>query len=220
MTQTVRADFFCDFTCPWSVIGMRSLLKAFFQSVPRANGAIRFQPFELNPEMGPNGANLIEHGRAKYNESPAQYEATWTTVKAQGAALNFTFNNNPDSRIWNTFDAHRLMNYATMEGKGVELAHTLFKANFTEQRSISDHAVLLDLVRIAGLDVERARAILNSEEFGLVIRTKEDTFLQNGFVQVPTVMFDDHWVINGAQSTHFYEQAIRSILSGEVQKPT
>ncbi|MBX9746072.1 MAG: DsbA family protein, partial [Hyphomonadaceae bacterium] len=101
--------------------------------------------------------------------------------------------------------------------KGLEFAHTVFKANFTEVRSISDHAVLIDCARKAGLDADRARAVLSSDEFATVVRTKEQAFAKMGIYQTPTVLFNDFWTIPGAQAPQVYAQAIRSILSGEAK---
>ena len=217
MPQTLRIDFVSDIACPWCVIGLRSLLQA-LESIGDVDAQIRFSPFELNPDMPPEGENTTEHVQKKYGSTSERSAAVRQAIKEHGAAVGFTFNYSPDSRIWNTFDAHRLLAWALTLGKQLELKQALFKSNFTDQRPTSDHAVLVDAARDAGLDPEKAREVLSSGAFAEEVRAEEGHWRRNGINAVPSVILNNHWLIQGGQPPLVFEQAIRDILSGAARE--
>lgn len=216
MTPPLRIDFVSDVACPWCVVGLRSLLKALDET--GAMGEIHLQPFELNPDMPPEGENTAEHVAKKYGSTPERSNAAREVIKSHGAALGFTFNYGPESRIWNTFDAHRLLHWAELEGQGLALKESLFKLNFTDQRSTSDHAALIDAVRDAGLDVVRAGAILATDEFAAEVRQAEDFWRSNGINAVPSAIFNQRWLIQGGQPPEVFAQVIRDVISGKAKE--
>src|SRR5262245_47440107 len=170
-TPTLRIDFVSDIACPWCVIGLKSLESA----IERLGGEIKvemhFQPFELNPQMPPEGEDISEHIARKYGSTPEQMAGNREVIRERGAAVGFTFDMAKRGRVYNTFDAHRLLHWAEDAGRDRDLKLALFTAYFTDGRNPSDHAVLLDVVAKAGLDVERAREILASDEFASEVRT-------------------------------------------------
>lgn len=216
MTPPLRIDFVSDVACPWCVVGLRSLLKALDET--GAMGEIHLQPFELNPDMPPEGENTAEHVAKKYGSTPERSNAAREVIKSHGAALGFTFNYGPESRIWNTFDAHRLLHWAELEGQGLALKESLFKLNFTDQRSTSDHAALIDAVRDAGLDVVRAGAILATDEFAAEVRQAEEFWRSNGINAVPSAIFNQRWLIQGGQPPEVFAQVIRDVISGKAKE--
>lgn len=216
MTPPLRIDFVSDVACPWCVVGLRSLLKALDETGAMAE--IHLQPFELNPDMLPEGENTAEHVAKKYGSTPERSNAAREVIKSHGAALGFTFNYGPESRIWNTFDAHRLLHWAELEGQGLALKESLFKLNFTDQRSTSDHAALIDAVRDAGLDVVRAGAILATDEFAAEVRQAEDFWRSNGINAVPSAIFNQRWLIQGGQPPEVFAQVIRDVISGKAKE--
>ena len=216
MAEPLRIDFVSDVACPWCVVGLRSLLKALDQTGAKAE--IHFQPFELNPDMAPEGENTAEHVAKKYGSTPERSQAAREAIKSHGAALGFTFNYGPESRIWNTFDAHRLLHWAELEGNGLALKQALFKINFTDQRSTSDHAALIDAVRDAGLDVVRAQAILATDEFATEVRHAEEFWRSNGINAVPSAIFNQRWLIQGGQPPEVFARVIGDILSGKAKE--
>src|SRR5690606_37415162 len=111
--------------------------------------------------------------KKKYGSSAERSAASRQAIKQSGEALGFAFNYGPESRIWNTFDAHRLLHWAETEGRQLQLKEALFKANFTDQLSTSDHEVLAAAAREAGLDEQRAREILQSGEFTDEVRREQ-----------------------------------------------
>lgn len=216
MAEPLRIDFVSDVACPWCVVGLRSLLKALDDTGVEAE--IHLQPFELNPNMTPEGENTAEHVAKKYGSTPERSAAAREVIKQHGAALGFTFNYGPESRIWNTFDAHRLLHWAETEGHGLALKQALFKLNFTDQRSTSDHAALLDAVRDAGLDLARARDILASDEYAADVRQAEEFWRAQGIQAVPSAIFNQHWLIQGGQPPEVFAQVIRDVVSGKAKE--
>lgn len=213
MTKPLRIDFVSDVACPWCVIGLRSLMKALEETGVEAE--IHLQPFELNPDMVPEGENTAEHVAKKYGSSPERSEAVRTAIKEHGAALGFTFNYGPESRIWNTFDAHRLLHWAELEGAGLALKQALFKLNFTDQRSTSDRAALLDAVRDAGLDAARAAEILETGAYADEVAQAEHFWRSQGIQAVPSAIFNQRWLIQGGQPPEVFAQVIRDVVSGK-----
>jgi predicted DsbA family dithiol-disulfide isomerase len=218
MTQTLRIDFVSDVACPWCVVGLRSLLQALDAVGDQVKAEIRFQPFELNPNMAPEGENTTEHIQKKYGASPERSAATRQAIKENGERFGFTFNYSPESRIWNTFDAHRLLHWAGIEGKQLALKEALFKSNFTDQRPTNDPVALADAAAEAGLDPARARQILASDEFAAEVRAEEEHWRRNGIQAVPSVIFNERWLIQGGQPPHVFEQAIREIVAGTARE--
>jgi len=218
MGAPLRIDFVSDVACPWCVVGLRSLLKAIDAVGDKVDVQIHFQPFELNPDMAPDGENTTEHVQKKYGSTPERSAAARQALKDNGAALGFDFNYSPQSRIWNTFDAHRLLHWAGIEGKQLELKEALFRVNFTEQQSTSDHEVLAKAAESAGLDGGRAREILKSGEFTKEVRSEEMVWRNRGISAVPSVIFNQRWMIQGGQPPQVFEQAIRQIVEGTAQE--
>jgi predicted DsbA family dithiol-disulfide isomerase len=150
MAAPLRIDFVSDIACPWCVIGLRSLRQALDAIGPEVAAEIHFQPFELNPDMPPEGENTFEHVQKKYGSTQERSAAARQAIRDSGNALGFTFNYGPESRIWNTFDAHRLLHWAGAEGRQFELKEALFRANFTDQLPTNDHDVLAKAAKEAG----------------------------------------------------------------------
>ncbi len=217
MPTPLRIDFVSDVVCPWCVIGLRSLQQALEAVGPDVAVDIHFQPFELNPDMAPEGENTSEHVARKYGSNPERSAASRQAIKDSGNVLGFTFNYGPDSRIWNTFDAHRLLHWAALEGKQRELKEALFKATFTDQLSASDHDVLATTAASAGLEEARAREILATGEFADDVRREEMVWRNRGINAVPSVIFNQRWMIQGGQPPQVFEQAIRQIIAGTAQ---
>jgi predicted DsbA family dithiol-disulfide isomerase len=214
MAATLRIDFVSDVACPWCVVGLRSLKEALDKIGGEVEAEIHFQPFELNPDMPPEGENTAEHVQKKYGSTPERSAAARQAIKENGERLGFTFNYGPESRIWNTFDAHRLLHWAGIEGRQLELKEALFKANFTDQLSTSDHEVLVRAAKAAGLDGRRAREILASGEFSEEVRREEAVWRNRGIHAVPSIVFNQRWMIQGGQPPQVFEQAIRQIIDG------
>ena len=213
MTKPLKIDFVSDVSCPWCVIGLRSLEQALDRIGDSATTEIHFQPFELNPGMAPEGQDIAEHLAQKYGSTREQLVRNQEAIRARGAELGFTFDMGKRSRVYNTFDAHRLLHWAELEGRQRELKRALFAAYFTEGRNPSDREVLIDLATQAGLDPVRAREILESGLYADEVREREQFYGERGIQAVPSVIVNDKYLIQGGQPVEAFEQALREIAA-------
>ncbi|MES2948937.1 MAG: DsbA family oxidoreductase [Pseudomonadota bacterium] len=217
-TTTLKIDFVSDVSCPWCAVGLASLQTALDRVGPDVQVNITFQPFELNPNMVAEGEDTTEHLRNKYGSTPEQANVIRETIRARGAELGFTFNLDKRSRIYNTFDAHRLLHWAHEEegeegGHQLALKQALLKAYFTDGEDPSNHDVLLRVATAVGLDAERAKAILASDTYAAEVRAQEQFYLRQGINSVPAVVINDRHLISGGQPPEVFEQALRQIAA-------
>ena len=211
---SVRIDFVSDVSCPWCAIGLAALQQALANLGGEVTAEIHFQPFELNPQMAAAGEDSTEHLMRKYGSSAEQIDANRAAIRARGAALGFTFNMDRRSRVYNTFDAHRLLHWAGLEGRQLALKQVLLRAYFSDGEDVSAHATLLRLAGEAGLDVERARQILAGDEFADDVRAQEQFFMTRGIHSVPATIINGQHLIAGGQPPEAFEQALRQIAAG------
>jgi predicted DsbA family dithiol-disulfide isomerase len=207
----MKIDFVSDVACPWCAVGLHSLEEALRRVGPELKVDLHFQPFELNPQMPPEGEDTIEHLARKYGASPERLAATREMLRQRGAEVGFTFGERP--RIWNTFDAHRLLHWAGLEGKQRELKHALLTAYHTHAQNPGSAEVLLSLCADVGLDVERARAILAGDEYADTVRENESHWQSLGIHSVPAVIIDDRHLIQGGQPPEAFERALRQLAA-------
>jgi predicted DsbA family dithiol-disulfide isomerase len=213
MAAPVRIDFVSDVSCPWCAIGLASLQQALARLEGEVAAQIHFQPFELNPQMPPEGEDATEHLVRKYGSSAEQIDANREAIRARGAALGFTFNMDRRSRVYNTFDAHRLLHWAELEGRHMALKQILLRAYFTDGEDVSAHDTLVRLAVEAGLNAERARQILSGDEFADEVRAQEQFFTSRGIHSVPATIIDGQHLISGGQPPGVFEQALRRIAA-------
>jgi predicted DsbA family dithiol-disulfide isomerase len=211
MANPLKIDFVSDVSCPWCAIGLKSLETALANIKGDVAVDLHFQPFELNPRMGADGQDIVEHIAEKYGSTPADIERNRENITARGAAVGFEFNMHKRGRIYNTFDAHRLLHWAELENKQEALKNALFTAYFTEGRNPSDHAVLIDVAQQVGLDAKRAAEILKSEEFAADVRAREKYYTDRGIQAVPSVTINDQHLIQGGQPAEVFERALRQL---------
>ena len=212
--KKLKIDFVSDVSCPWCAIGLHALEQAADRVKDDVQIDLHFQPFELNADMVPEGEDVIEHLQRKYGAPADQMRKNQEAITERGAGLGFTFNMDKRSRIYNTFDAHRLLHWLEEEGTSEQqtaLKHALFTAYFTKGENPSDHAVLLQLVRELGLNEARAKAILESDEYAQDVREREAFYHQHGINSVPAVIINDRHLIQGGQPVEAFEQALRQI---------
>ncbi|WP_395055257.1 DsbA family oxidoreductase [Polaromonas sp.] len=212
---TLKIDFVSDVSCPWCVIGLKSLEEALSRVGDTVKADIHFQPFELNPKMPPEGQDIGEHLAEKYGSTPEQSQRNREMIRARGQEVGFTFSMDKRGRIYNTFDAHRLLHWAGEEDQGLQqaLKEALFKAYFTDGENPGAHEVLARVASEVGLDGDRARAILGSDEYADAVREREQFYLQHGIHAVPAVIINDTHLISGGQPAEVFEQALRQIAA-------
>jgi len=216
MTKTLKIDFVSDVSCPWCAIGLAGLERALERVQPDIKAELHFQPFELNPQMGPEGEDVGEHLTKKYGSTAEQQAQIRETIRERGAAAGFAFNKEGRGRIWNTFNAHRLLTWAEAEappGLQHALKKALLEAHHGRAESPADPAVLLACAVAAGLDAARAREVLASDEFSEEVREREQFFTGHGIHSVPAVIINDRHLISGGQPAEAYEQVLRQIAA-------
>ncbi|WP_395397416.1 DsbA family oxidoreductase [Novosphingobium sp. BL-8A] len=211
MSQHLKIDFVSDISCPWCVIGLGGLEQALANLDGTVEADIHFQPFELNPDMGSEGQDIGEHIAQKYGTTPEQSAANREMIRQRAADVGFTMTMAPGSRIYNTFDAHRLLHWADAEGSQKALKKALFEAYFTRGEDVSSRDVLIGAVERAGLDTARAAQILSGDEFADDVRRDEDLWRSRGINSVPAVIVNDRYLISGGQPAEHFEQALRQI---------
>jgi len=212
---TLKIDFVSDVACPWCAIGLLSLEQALERLAGTVSAELHFQPFELNPAMAAEGEDATEHLMRKYRVSAEQLAGTRTMLRQRGAELGFAFGER--SRVWNTFDAHRLLHWAGLDaGLDAQRAvkHALLQAYHGDDLNPGDHELLLRVAAGAGLDVDRAREVLETGEFADEVREREQFFQQAGINAVPAVIINERHLIQGGQPVEAFERALREIAAG------
>lgn len=213
MAKSMKIDFVSDVSCPWCIIGLRALEEALGRVGGLVEAAITFQPFELNPSMPPEGQNIVEHIGQKYGSSPEQSARSREMIRTRAAELGFTMNMFEESRIYNTFDAHRLLHWAKLQGRQKQLKNALFEVYFTEGLDPSNHDVLVTAAAAAGLDSDQAREVLTSGRYADEVREEEQLWQSRGISAVPAVIINERYLISGGQPVETFEKALRAIAT-------
>lgn len=218
MTQTtpLRIDIVSDVVCPWCIIGYKQVEQALTMLEAPVDVEFWWHPFELNSNMPPEGQDVAEHIQQKYGSTPEQGKANRQRLGEIGSSLGFTFGEQPDRRIYNTFKAHKLLHIAGHEQgwrKQTQLKLALFEAYFQNNRDVSDEAVLLDVAQSIGLDGDACKAWLADEELSKSVRAEQDYWLDQNITGVPAIIFDQKFMVPGAQSAETFAGVIGKVLA-------
>lgn len=209
MSDPLKIDIISDVMCPWCIIGYRQLAAALEETgTPHE---IQWHPFELNPQMPPEGQNMREHIMEKYGSTAEQSERSRQQMTELGESLGFEFAWTEESRMHNTFNTHQLLQWANTQGRMHDLKQALFAAHFTEQRNLSDNAVLADVAAGIGLDRAEAEAVLEDQRFAEDVRREEQFWQQQGITGVPAVVFDRKHLVTGAQGVDNYRSILKQL---------
>lgn len=216
MSTPLKIDFVSDVACPWCAVGLGALEQALQRLQGTVSADLHFQPFELNPQMPPEGQDITEHLTQKYGSTPEKQAEIRELIRQRGAEVGFEFRREGRGRVWNTFDAHRLLLLAEREGlPGQQLAlkKALLAAYHGRGDNPSSHEVLQALAASVGLDAARVSAVLSSNELADEVREQARFYLQAGIRSVPAVVINDRHLISGGQPTEVFEQALRQIAA-------
>jgi len=219
MAATLKIDFDSDIACPWCAVGLGALEKALDKLKGEVTADLHFQPFELNPQMWPGGQDLSEHLTAKYGSTPEQQAQIRANISARGEEVGFKFNPEGRGRVYNTFNAHRLIHWAGVKGPAGSqhaLKRALLEAYQGRAERVESDEVLLNVVASIGLDVSEAKEILASDTYAQEVREVEQFYQQAGIHSVPAVIINDKHLISGGQPAEVFEQALRKIAVGEI----
>lgn len=216
MRTKLKIDFVSDIACPWCAVGLGALEQALDELTQEVQADLHFQPFELNPNMPPGGQDLFEHLNQKYGSTKDQQAQMYQNIKVRGEEVGFAFHPTGRGRIFNTFDAHRLLHWAEVTGEpGAQhrLKKAFLQAYQGRGETIESHEVLLGIVQSLGMDLEAARAILQSDTYAEEVRAKENFYTSAGIHSVPAVIINDRHLISGGQPAQVFVQALRDIAA-------
>jgi predicted DsbA family dithiol-disulfide isomerase len=213
MPKPIQIDFVSDVVCPWCVIGLRELETALSRLTEVVAPTIHLQPFELNPTMAREGQNMAEHLEQKFGRRMDQTSGVREALLSRAAALGFTMAMNDDSRVYNSFDAHRLLHWAGLHGDQKALKHALFAAYFAEGLNIADPDVLVAKAESVGLDGAAAREVLASGRYADEVRMAEQSWLRAGVNSVPSIVINRKYLISGGQTAAVFEDSLRRIAA-------
>ena len=211
MPQPLRIDFVSDIACPWCAIGLSSLRQALQRLGDTVDAEIVLHPFELNPQMGAEGEAIVDYLGKKYGRTPAQIAETQAMIRERGAGVGFTFGER--TRVYNTFDAHRLLHWAGLEGKQLPLKLALLRAYHADGKDPSNHEVLVEAAQAVGLDAAAARKVLDSDDYADAVRAEIQEYQRMGIQSVPSIIFNNRYLVTGGQPVEAFEQAIREVVA-------
>jgi predicted DsbA family dithiol-disulfide isomerase len=217
MNRPLKIDIVSDVSCPWCIIGYKSLSGALAKLAPQVSAKIAWKPFELNPAMPLEGQHLGEHLHQKYGSSKADSDQAREMITARGAALDFQFSFREEGRIYNTFNAHRLLFWARQFDRQTELKLAFFKLYFTEGGNPGAAEELIKAVAKIGMSSEEARKVLESDQFANEVREEEKKYLDMGISSVPTFIIDDKYLITGGQPVDAFVDTLQKIIAEEAQ---
>jgi predicted DsbA family dithiol-disulfide isomerase len=213
MTTELKIDFVSDVSCPWCAVGLGALQQALARVQPDISARVHFLPFELNPQMGPGGQDLGEHLTEKYGSTPEQQAQIRENIRLRGVEVGFEFNTQGRARIYNTFDAHRLLMWAGLEhpARQAALKRALLEACHGERAAMDQPDTLLTAANRAGLDRVAAEEVLSSGAYAQEVRDSQARYHAAGIHSVPAVIINDRHLISGGQPSAVFERALRQI---------
>jgi predicted DsbA family dithiol-disulfide isomerase len=223
VTRKLTIDIYSYVMCPWCLIGYGQLTKALQELEGEIAAEIRWRPFELNPQMPPEGEEQEAHLQRKYGRPAEEGARLRGQMKAiaerAGVSLSFEGANNeggeaPPAMMWNTRDCHKLLAFA-LEQAGPEvqtaLKLALFRAHFNERRNLGDREVLLDIAAAAGLHRAAARAALDDPDLEARVLAEEAQAWDMNISGVPAMIVENKFLIPGAQGPEVYVNALRRV---------
>jgi len=221
MSARVTIDIWSDVMCPWCVIGCKHLERALDTLDGEIEAEIRWLPFELNPDMPPEGEESRAHIARKYGRTPEQAAAGADMMAERARTAGFLFDyagegEPPQSMLWNTFDAHKLLRWALVT-HGAEaqtrLKLALFAAHFQQRRNIGDRSVLLDVAQAQGFDRASAEAAFDDAAIAEAVRGEETRAFENSVNGVPAMVIDGQFLVPGAQEAETYVNVLRKVVA-------
>ncbi len=211
MKEKLKIDIVSDVVCPWCTIGYKRLEKAIAELGIEDEVEIEWQPFELNPNMPPEGQNVTEHIAEKYGSTLEQQKESQQRMADIGEELGFKFDYFDEMRMANTFEAHILLEYAKDFGKQTELKMRLTTAFFSERKDVSKREVLKEALLDVGLNAEEALDKLDNEEARYEVRSKQGYWKNLGVNSVPTIVFNRKSAVTGAQPVDTFKEVLTEL---------
>ena len=213
MPKPMKIEMISDVICPWCVIGLRELERALERMTDVVAAELHFQPYELAPGRAVDGEKITDIYQTHFGKSFGEMAAQREMVRTRGANVGVAINMTEDSRIYNTFDAHRLLHWAALKGKQLPMKHALFTAHFTDGKNIADYDVLAELAESAGLDKAEALKVLDDGLYADDVRKAERHWQSAGVRSVPGFVIDGKHFISGGQTADVFEKMLRQVAA-------
>jgi len=216
MKPTIKIDFVSDIGCPWCAVGLGTLEQAMEGLKGQADFEIHFEPFELNPQMRLGGENAIEYLSKKYGISEQQVKANQANIRERAAAAGFNFHPEGRKKIYNTFDAHRLLHWAGHEhglASQLKLKREFFNTYFCLAADFDNREHLLDAVQRAHLDPSEASKVLEEGLYAKEVKAQEIRYTEQGINAVPTLILNGKYVLQGAQPLDILEASLKEVIA-------
>ena len=210
MSDPLRIDIVSDVVCPWCAVGYNQLRVALEELDEAAE--IHWHPFQLNPDMGPEGQNLREHLAEKYGVTPEQSAENRERLTRFADEVGFEMNFSEDMRTYNTLAAHQLIHWAREHGRETEMKLALLKAYFTDKRDISNPDTLCEIAASVGLDGTEARAVLSDGRYADIVREHMTFWTQQGISGVPAVILNQKYLVSGAAGVEQFKRAVSGAI--------
>lgn len=209
--KPLEITFVSDVACPWCAIGLAGVEQALARIGPGVDATIRIEPFELNPDMPAEGADITTYIGRKYGRTPEQIAQSQAMIRERGAAVGFTFG--PRERVWNTFNAHRMLHWAGLEGRALDLKRALLEAYHGQGRNPGSPEVLVEVATAIGLDPVRAKEVAEGDAYAAEVREHERRWIDLGVSGVPFVLVNGKYAIEGAHPPEDFERGFRQIAA-------
>ncbi|MEL6589787.1 MAG: DsbA family oxidoreductase [Bacteroidota bacterium] len=208
--QKIRVDIISDVVCPWCYLGKASLEKAIALAGENYEVSMHWYPYELNPEMPAEGMSFEQYLRQKFGEAE-KIQRMLDHLTKLGAEAGIGFHFDQIAHIPNTFEAHRLLFLAAGKPVQHQLATFLFEAYFGRGENVGDKDYLAQMALEQDVPVKVIREFTNTDRGRKEILTLEDDYRESGINAVPTYIFNQRFIVQGAQSTEVFMQIFEKL---------
>ena len=207
----IRLDIFSDPVCPWCYVGKANLDRA-LATHPDHPFQIQWHPFQLNPDMPPEGVAKRAYLEKKFG-GKARVDAVHDRLREVAKAAGVDMNPDKPQRMPNTLDAHRLIHWAGIEGRQSPVVTALMRAYWVEGRDIGDPETLADIAAENGMDRDATLRLLQSDADADDIQARDRDARHKGVTAVPTFLIAQQYVVSGAQPPETWEQVIAELAA-------
>ena len=205
----MHIDIWSDIVCPWCFLGKRRLEKALASFDGKNEVTIAHRSFQLDPTK-PKGQTASRRTMlmSKYHLTEERVREMDHNMEVMAAAEGLEYHLTEKGQTGNTLDAHRLVHLAKDHGREDQMIERLYKAYFTEQRSVFDVESLVTLAVDEGLDATEVREALESDRYVDAVRRDLDEARMLGVSGVPFFVIDGRYGISGAQAADVFSRAL------------
>ena len=211
----IKLDIMSDPICPWCYIG-KTLLERALEQEGDHPFLIEWHPFQLNPDMPAGGMDRADYLERKFGGKDNAVKV-YSEIVAHAEKAGIILNVGDIKRTPNTLDAHRLINWAKIEGKQNAIVDALFKAYFIDGRDIGDHEVLSDLADGIGMDAAVVQRLLKSDADLEEIKQRDSMAREMGVNSVPTFIVGGRHAVPGAQQPELWSKVIADLRAQQEQ---